>query len=66
MKNILIIGGVGVAVYLLLNRAGVSASTGSAAYTSGGLKTYDTQGREIQFQQNKDGWLVDQYGGVWA
>lgn len=66
MKNILIIGGVGFGVYWLLSRKGASAATASPAFTSGGLKTYDTQGREIQFHQDKNGYLVDQFGGAWA
>lgn len=66
MKNILIMGGVGVAVFMLMRNFSGQTVSASQAYTAGGLKTTDTKGREIQFQLNKDGFLVDQFGGVWA
>lgn len=51
MKNILIMGGVGLAVFML------------ARNFSGG--TFTTAGEKI-ILQNKDGFIVDQRGRVWV
>lgn len=60
MKNIIIIGLSAAAVYWVANGAKMPMAKAS------GMRTTDTKGREVIFQQNKNGYLVDQYGGMWA
>lgn len=61
MKNILIITAAAVASLYLAKM--VMDKTESMP---SGARTVDTKGREILFNMNKNGYLVDQYGGTWA
>lgn len=61
MKNILIITGAAVAslyiAKMVLDKTDAMPSR---------MRSMDTKGREIIFNMNKNGYLVDQYGGQWA
>lgn len=59
MKNILIVAGAAVVtLYVaktLFNQSGVNP-----------MRRIDMQGREYIFRENKNGYIQDQYGGMWA
>lgn len=63
LKNFLILGGTAFAVYWLLMRPqnAVAADTGAA-----GRSTVTTTGKPVTLYQGKDGFIYDQYGGMWA
>lgn len=61
MKNILIITGAAVASLYLAKLVLDKQQPAPVR-----MRTMDTTGREIIFQINKNGFLVDQYGGTWT
>ena len=63
MKNLLILGGTALAVYLLLNRQAVAGGNVSAG---NGRVVTTTTGKVVELYQDKDGYIFDQYGGRWV
>lgn len=64
MKNFLILGGTAFGVYLLLTRVARAESVQPAA--SGGRTFTTTTGKTVTIIQGKDGYMYDQFGGMWT
>lgn len=60
MKKLLLISIVGLAGYTLAQKFSEARQAG------GGVSVLDMKGREIKLQEDKNGFLNDQFGRVWA
>lgn len=63
MKNFLILGGTAFGVYLLLTRVVRAEGVQPAA---GGRTFVTTTGKTVTITQGKDGFMYDQFGGLWV
>lgn len=62
MKNILIMGASALAFYFVMRQA-VPAAVGA---TRGGARIMGTDGKAYTLEQDKNGFMRDQFGGMWT